>query len=119
MVSPAAPSVAPWKRRTQSVWGSEASSDISLDSPELYLNQEYSRLKFNERVLAQATNEGIPLLERLRFLLIFASNMDEFFEIRLAGQKSQIGELIDPYDLEHPPLFGPVVETHGHQTVIA
>ena len=62
----------------------------SLDSPELYLNQEYSRLKFNERVLIQATNPDVPLLERLRFLLIFASNMDEFFEIRLAGQKSQI-----------------------------
>lgn len=64
--------------------------ELSFDSPELYLNQEYSRLQFNERVLAQATNESIPLLERLRFLLIFASNMDEFFEIRLAGQKNQI-----------------------------
>lgn len=63
---------------------------VNLDSPDLYLNQEYSRLKFNMRVLAQTTNKSTPLLERLKFLLIFASNMDEFFEIRLAGQKNQI-----------------------------
>lgn len=61
-----------------------------LDSPDLYINQEYSRLSFNHRVLAQTVHHEIPLLERLRFLLIFASNMDEFFEIRLAGQKNQI-----------------------------
>lgn len=70
--------------------GSFAGQRADMDSCDLYLNQEYSRLKFNMRVLAQATNDDVPLLERLRFLLIFASNMDEFFEIRLAGQKSQI-----------------------------
>ncbi len=58
--------------------------------PEHYLNRELGLLAFNRRVMAQAKDERTPLLERLRFLCIVSSNMDEFFEIRVGGLKEQI-----------------------------
>ena len=55
-----------------------------------YLNRELSLLKFNWRVLAQAEDERLPLLERLKFLCILSSNLDEFFEVRVAFLKENV-----------------------------
>lgn len=62
-----------------------------LDAPELYLNRELTWLAFNRRVLAEAENDRSPLLERVKFLSIFDSNLDEFFMKRIGGLKQQLG----------------------------
>jgi polyphosphate kinase len=117
--------------------------DVNLKA-EYYINRELSFLDFNYRVLAQAHDESLPLLERIRFLGISCSNLDEFFEIRVAGlkQRLELGSLTggpdgmsvpdqlsaihqraltlvqDQYELLNQVVF-PALATHGIQFVNA
>jgi polyphosphate kinase len=72
----------------------ETVETINLENPELYINRDLSLLEFNKRVLAQAKNESVPLLERLNYLCISCSNLDEFFEVRVASVLEMVA--IDP-----------------------
>src|SRR5438105_9852172 len=77
----------------------------SLDDPSLYINRELSWLQFNRRVLEEALDPAVPLLERIKFLAIFAANLDEFFMVRVGGlqQKVQAGIAIGSGADRMPP----------------
>src|SRR5947199_6200448 len=68
----------------------ETPSAKEFDRPDLYINRELSWIEFNRRVFAEAQDHRHPLLERVKFLSIFDSNLDEFIMIRLAGIKDQL-----------------------------
>jgi polyphosphate kinase len=69
---------------------STAADELPSDAAPRYLNRELSWLDFNQRVLALADDERVPLLERAKFLAIFSQNLDEFFQVRVAGLKDQL-----------------------------
>ncbi|HKJ49959.1 MAG TPA: polyphosphate kinase 1 [Gammaproteobacteria bacterium] len=71
-----------------------------LDAPELYLNRELTWLEFNRRVLHEALDESNPLLERLKFVGIVSSNIDEFFMKRIGGLKQQVGAGVMDYSID-------------------
>ena len=74
-----------------------ATPEIDLEDPSLFINRELSLLEFQRRVLAEAADPGNKLLERIKFLSIFSSNLDEFFMVRVAGIMQQVEKnVFDP-----------------------
>jgi polyphosphate kinase len=75
-------------------------SDLDLTDPQYYFSRELNWLEFNDRVLHEAMDERTPLLERLKFMGIFSTNLDEFFMVRIAAIKDQIEASIDRLTLD-------------------
>ena len=92
---------------------------VNLKQSKYYFNRELSWVKFNERVLEEAEDQLHPLLERLKFLSIFSSNLDEFFMIRVAGLKEQIHAGIHdiPIDGLSPQDQVQKISVHVHELV--
>ncbi|MEN6472763.1 MAG: polyphosphate kinase 1 [Syntrophaceae bacterium] len=78
------------KKRHKPSKSLNSTPEYNLDRPELYLNRELSWINFNQRVLEEALDEHHPLLERVKFISIFGSNLDEFFMIRVSGLRDQL-----------------------------
>lgn len=92
--------------------------ELELTARERFLNRELSLLEFNTRVLAQARDESIPLLERLKYLCISCSNLDEFFEVRYAGlnELKAANQITLPDELQ-PDEAKQIVSERAHRLV--
>ena len=92
---------------------------IDLDNPDLYLNRDLSLLEFNWRVLQQALDPSAPLLERLNYLCISSTNLDEFFEVRVAGliQQIEISDLYIEADQVTPQEALKLIKSRAHEIV--
>lgn len=92
---------------------------LDLDNPDLYLNRDLSLLEFNWRVLQQALDPSVPLLERLNYLCISSTNLDEFFEVRVAGliQQIEISDLYLEADQVTPQEALKLIKQRAHEIV--
>lgn len=91
----------------------------ALNAPELFINRELSLLEFNDRVLEQARDNRVPLLERLKFLCISSTNLDEFYEVRVAGlqQKAELANSPTEADNRAPSEVLRAITTRAHALV--
>ena len=103
-VSKPAPAKAPTRKKTP-----------ALDAPHLYLNREMAFLSFDQRVLELARDPAVPLLERVRFLSISCGNLDEFYEIRVAGLRQRLALALGDASLVLPvyTVYRKLVALHG------
>jgi polyphosphate kinase len=101
----------PNRRETTEEQGSGPVEDLSTQ-PARFFNRELSWLAFNERVLAEATNPNYPLLERLRFLSISGSNIDEFLMVRVAGLAGQVRRQIEEISIDGLTPSQAIASTH-------
>ena len=105
--------IPPLKRSTK-ITVTETPPDATPDDARLF-NRELSWLEFNRRVLDEAVDENVPILERLKFLAIFATNLDEFFMIRVSGikERSKKGHELSPDGLTATERFARSVSVCG------
>src|SRR3954462_6810520 len=84
----------------RAVRAQEVPKNADLDHPALYFNRELGLLDFNWRVFAQAVDDRVPLLERVRFLAITTNNLDEFFQKRVGGLKRQVAARVQALSID-------------------
>ena len=94
-----------------------ASAPEKLDDPAMFVNRELSWLEFNARVVAEAADPGVPLYERLKFLAIFSTNLDEFFMVRVAGLQAQLSSEVEevPPDGKSPEQQLEEISARAHE----